>query len=293
MVRLASVRPVDKRHLQLQPKNIMTGQQLREALRSGRRVYGTLVASTSPRWVPLVASMPLDFVFIDTEHIAIDREKLSWMCHAYRYAGAAPVVRIPSPDPYSACQVIDGGACGLVAPYIESAAQVRDLVAAVKRRPVKGAKAAAAVAGRETFEPGLQSYVDNYNRPHALIANIESVPAIEALDEILAVDGLDAVLIGPHDLSCSLGRPEEYETPEFESAVTAIFRRARAAGRGAGIHSWMSCEREAAWCAAGANFIIHSSDIIAMRDVITDQINALRQKMGDRAGSGNGDSAVV
>jgi 4-hydroxy-2-oxoheptanedioate aldolase len=270
----------------------MTGPQFRDALHSGRRVYGTLVASTSPRWVPLLAGMPLDFVFIDTEHIAIDREKLSWMCHAYRYAGLAPVVRIPSPDPYAACQAIDGGACGLVAPYIETAAQVRDLVAAVKRRPVKGAKAAASLRG-EPFEPALQTYVENYNRAHALIANIESIPAIEALDEILAVDGLDAVLIGPHDLSCSLGMPEDYDAPEFESAVTAIFRRARVAGRGAGIHSWMSCEREAAWCAAGANLIIHSSDIIVTRDVISEQINALRLRMGDRKRSGDCDSAVV
>jgi 2-keto-3-deoxy-L-rhamnonate aldolase RhmA len=172
----------------------------------------------------------LDFVFIDTEHITIDREKLSWMCQAYRYAGLAPVVRIGSPDPYAACQILDGGACGLIAPYVETAAEVRELVGAVKRRPVKGAKLRAALSLQTPFEPALEAYVATQNRAHSLIVNIESVPAIEALDEILAVDGLDAVLIGPHDLSCSLGQPERYDTPEFEAAVTDIFRRARAAG---------------------------------------------------------------
>ena len=271
----------------------MTGSEFRHALRSGRRVYGTLVASTSPRWVPLLAGMPLDFVFIDTEHITIDREKLSWMCHAYRYAGLAPVVRIPSPDPYAACQVLDGGACGLVAPYVETAAQVRELVGAVKRRPVKGARLNAALDGRAPFEPLLESYVATYNRAHSVIANIESVPAIEALDDILAVPGLDAVLIGPHDLSCSLGQPERYDTPEFEAAVTGIFRRARAAGVGAGIHSWMPAAREAVWCAAGANFMIHSSDIIATRDTLTSEINALRQRMGDTRSAADPDAGTV
>jgi len=271
----------------------MIGSEFSHALRSGRRLYGTMIASTSPRWVPLLAAMPLDFVFLDTEHIAIDREKLSWMCHAYRGIGLAPVVRIPSPDPYAACQAIDGGAAGLIAPYLESAAQVRALAGAVKGRPLKGEKLAAALEGQTALEPTLASYLERHNRDHALIANIESLPAIRALDEILAVKGLDAVLIGPHDLSCSLGQPENYDSPEFEAAVCGIFRKARAAGVGAGIHSWMSCEREAAWMEAGANFMIHSSDIIATKNTLTAQISALRAKMGDhRGGSDNGAATV-
>jgi staphyloferrin B biosynthesis citrate synthase len=271
----------------------MNGLEFREALCSGRRLYGTMAASSSPRWVPLLAGMPLDFVFLDTEHIALDREKLSWMCHAYRYAGLPPVVRIPSPDPCVAGQVLDGGAVGIVAPYVETAAQVRELVGAVKGRPLKGARLAGAFHGGESLEPALQSYLAAHNRPNSLLVNIESVPAIAALDEILAVDGLDAVLVGPHDLSCSLGLPEQYEAPEFEAAVCDIVRRARAAGVGAGIHSWMSSAREAVWCEAGANFIIHSSDIIATRDHLTAEITALRQRMGDQRPSLDAGVATV
>ena len=263
----------------------MNGSEFRDALHSGKRIYGTMIASTSPRWVPLLAGMPLDFVFIDTEHITIDREKLSWMCQAYRYAGLAPLVRIASPDPYAACQVLDGGACGLIAPYVETAAEVRELVGAVKNRPVKGAKLRAALSGQTPFESELAAYVAMQNRSHSLIVNIESIPAIAALDEILAVNGLDAVLIGPHDLSCSLGQPERYDTPEFEAAVTDIFRRARAAGIGAGIHSWMPAAREAIWCEAGANFIIHSSDIIATRNTLTAEVDALRRQLSDTRSS--------
>jgi 2-keto-3-deoxy-L-rhamnonate aldolase RhmA len=174
-----------------------------------------------------------------------------------------------------------GGACGLIAPYVETVAEVRALAGAVKRRPVKGAKLAAAVEGRVPFESELESYVTTHNQPLSLIVNIENVPAIKALDDILGVDGVDGVLIGPHDLSCSLGQPERYDTPEFEAAVMDIFRRARAAGVGAGIHTWMPVAREEAWCRAGANLLIHSSDIIATRDAISSEITALRSLMGD------------
>jgi len=247
----------------------------------GQRVYGTLLTSTSPHWVPSIAGLPLDFVFIDTEHIPIDRAQLSWMAWTYRHAGLVPVVRIPSPDPFAACQALDGGACAVVAPYVETAAQVRELVGAVKQRPLKGAKLAAAISGELPLSPELQSYIDAYNAANALIINIESVPAMGALDELLAVPGVDAVLIGPHDLSCSLDQPEQYEHPTFEAAVVEILRRARAAGVGAGIHSWMPPNREAAWCAAGANLIIHSSDVIAARTTLRAEVSALRRLIGD------------
>ena len=168
----------------------MTGLEFNQALREGRRVYGTLLTSTSPRWVPLIAGLPLDFVFIDTEHIPIDRAQLSWMTWAYRYAGLAPMVRIPSPDPFAACQVLDGGACSIVAPYVENAAQVRDLVGAVKHRPLKGVTLAAALADQNALTPEQQSYVQTYNRGNSLIVNIESTPALAALDQILAVPSL-------------------------------------------------------------------------------------------------------
>ena len=188
----------------------MNGRELSSALKSGRRVYGTLITSASPRWVSAVQGLQLDYVFIDTEHIPIDRRTLAWMCQAYRGIGAAPIVRIPSPDPYQACMVLDGGAAGVIAPYVESPGQVRALRGAVKLRPLKGRRLQRILAREEQPEPRLAEYLADRNASSVLIVNIESRPAMDALDEILAVDGLDAVLIGPHDLSLNLGVPEQY-----------------------------------------------------------------------------------
>jgi 2-keto-3-deoxy-L-rhamnonate aldolase RhmA len=107
-------------------------------MRSGQRVYGTLIVSTSPKWPETVRNSGLDFVITDTEPIPIGREILSWLCRIYVAIGPPPIVRIPSPSPLDACMVLDGGACGIVAPHVETAEQVRALVGAVKRRPLKG-----------------------------------------------------------------------------------------------------------------------------------------------------------
>ena len=259
----------------------MNGRGLSQALRSGRRVYGTAILSTSPYWPNLVRGSGLDFVFIDTEHVPIERHQLAWMCQTYRAIGTAPLVRIPEPDPYEACKVLDGGAEGVIAPYVETAEQVRALRGAAKLRPLKGRRLRDALAGEAELEPELADYLADHNAGNVLVVNIESVPAIEALDDILAVPGLDAVLIGPHDLSCSLGIPEQYDHPRFEAAVQDIIRRARAAGVGAGFHYWSALKKELAWAQAGANLIVHSSDYSLFSDAIRRDLAELRQALGD------------
>ncbi len=280
----------------------MTGRELVEALHGGKRVYGTCITAPSPRWPGVVKGLGLDFVFIDTEHVAQDRERVAWMCGAFRSLGIAPVVRIPEPDPYQACMVFDAGAEGVIAPYVETAAQVRALAGAAKLRPLKGKRLAdhlSAVGGASlprgarrprphstALEPELEGYLAERNAASALIVNIESTPALAALDEILAVPGLDAVLIGPHDLTCSLGIPEQYQHPRFDEAVRTIVRKARAAGVGAGIHYWLGTEQEISWSKDGLNLIIHSTDSVLFANALRSELAALREALGDAPGRG-------
>lgn len=259
----------------------MTSQQLRAALQGGQRVYGTLIVSDSPRWPAQVAQLGLDFVFLDTEHIALDRKVLSWMCQTYAALGLTPIVRIPAPDPYAATMALDAGAGGIVAPYVETVEQVKALRGAVKLRPIKGARLDAVLDGRAQFEPALAAYQQQHHRQNLMIINVESQPAIDNLDALLAVEDLDGVLIGPHDLSSSLGIPEQYEAPAFESALRTIAQKARARNVFAGIHSWMGVEREIAFARMGFNFFIHSADILAMKAAISAEIRQLRQALGD------------
>jgi len=271
----------------------MKGREIRAALHAGQRVYSTAVIATSHRWPEAVQHAGCDFVFIDSEHTPLDRETLAWICQAYRAVDVPPVVRIPSPDPYEAAKVLDGGAGGVIAPYIESADQVRELAAVARYRPLKGDRVAAAVRDVDSLEPELRRYLDDRNSDTILIANIESVPAIENLDEILSVAGLDSVLIGPHDLSCSLGIPEQYGHPQFDQAVRTIFRKARQHHVGAGIHFWMDLEQEIEWAAAGGNLVMHSSDLALFRQNLEQEFNQIRAALDDNRDPPNASDDVV
>jgi len=261
----------------------MDGKQLRQKLHNGERVYGSLIAGDSPRWPQAVTSLGLDFVFIDNEHLPIDRQKTAWMCQVYAALGLVPLVRIPSPDPYQACMVLDGGAHGVIAPYIESPDQVQRLVGAVKYRPLKGKRLQELLNGSFQPDPELRAYLDEYNANNLLVINIESVPAIEDLDDILSVEGLDAVLIGPHDLSISLGIPEQYTDPAFLQAIETILTTARRHGLGAGVHATYvnALEQELGYANMGANLFVHQGDLISFRFALRYDIGALKQALGD------------
>lgn len=258
----------------------MTGREIQQRLKGGDPLFGSLIVSPSPRWPAMVAGCGLDFVFIDTEHIALDRAQLSWMCQTYAALGLPPLVRIPSPDPYQACMVLDGGAAGVIAPYVESVAEVRAIRGAVKFRPLKGAKLSSALAAPEDMEPSLRKLWRKHNADKLFIINIESQPALDRLDELLAVPDLDAVLIGPHDLSCSLGLPEEYDHPRFLEACGTIFRKARAAGVGAGIHFWGNLEQQSRWFELGANLLIHSADITLFEKHLKLELSEIKRAAG-------------
>lgn len=221
----------------------------------------------------------LDFVFIDTEHIPLNRETVSWMCRLYAGVGLAPIVRIPSPDENIARQVIDGGAAGIVAPYVETVEEVELLRGAVKMRPLKAKKLKRILKGKEVLAGHLKSYIAQYSHEPLLLINIESVPAIENLETILSVPDLDGTLIGPHDLSCSLGIPEQYEHPDLTRALKKIVRQTRNAGLIAGLH-FMECgpvELACAWVRMGVNFHIQQADIAYCRQGICADLQRIRE----------------
>jgi 2-keto-3-deoxy-L-rhamnonate aldolase RhmA len=257
----------------------MNGREIIRALHDGKRVYSSAIVAMSPLWPNLAKQTGIDFVFVDTEHIPLDRQTLSWICQTYQALGLPPVVRIPCNDPFEACKVIDAGAGGVIGPYIETADQVRELVGAVKLRPLKGRRLQDALRDPNTLEPELRDYLEKRNGDKILIANIESVPAIENLQAICSVPGLDAVLIGPHDLSCSLGIPEQYNHPRFDEAVRTIFRIGREHRVGAGIHFWLGLEQEITWAKAGGNLVMHSSDLAAFSRTLKSEIEELRKAL--------------
>ena len=265
----------------------MIGQRLAEKLRAVERIYGTCTVTPSTRMVGAITPAKPDFVFIDTEHNALDRTQVSWMCNTYAAKGIVPIVRITKPDAHLAASTLDDGALGIVAPYIETMQQVDDLRGAVKHRPLKGGRLRERLDG-QSVNGTIDTYIKERNTNNVLILNIESQPAIDALDNLLAAPEVDALLIGPHDLSCNLGVPEQYDAPEFLAAVQTIFDKAHTAGRGAGIHFWGNLEQQTRFLEMGANLLIHSADVLLVKHHLAAELGAIRLAMGDADKSGQG-----
>src|SRR5438270_1385322 len=149
----------------------MRGREIRQALHAGRLVYSTAVTAPSPRFPEMLRKAGIDFVFIDTEHTPLGRETLSWMCQAFAALGIPPVVRIPSPDAFEATKVLDGGAGGVIGPYVETPEQVRGLAGAARWRPLKGRRLQEALQSPDSLEPELRAYLEARNQDTILIIN--------------------------------------------------------------------------------------------------------------------------
>ncbi len=277
----------------------MIGQQFRDALRSGKNVYGTLITSTSPKMFDTAVSLGLDYVFLCTEHVAYNPETLSWMCRAFKAAGINPVVRILEPDPFLATQALDAGAGAILVPYIENIEDVYDLVGAVKYRPLKGKKLKKLLDGEEKPSVELEAYLKNHNKNHSLLLNIESPAGVANMEEFFAIQsvdgpGVDGIVIGPHDLSTSYDMPERYRSKEFLDLSCGIIKKARAFGVAAGCHggSRGSLDIQLEWAKAGANILMHSSDMFLFADKLEDELNLIREAKGEKRRSGSAGESV-
>ena len=262
----------------------MIAKAFKEAITRGNRVYGTLITCPMPFWAPYSAAIGLDFVFIDTEHIPLDRCQLSGMCHLFKSLNMAPFVRISGNDPELARQALDAGAQAIMAPYTETAAETLALAGAVKFRPLKGERLRQALANGSTGNQKLDRAVAQRCRDHVLFANIESKAAIDHLDEILSIPYLDGIIIGPSDLSHSLNLPDEYDHPAFIEIVDDIIRKTKTCKKSVGYHKGYAgkgIEQEIDWIKKGMNVIIHEADVIAFCEKMSHDIGRIKNAIGD------------
>jgi len=267
----------------------MNRHELKQALAEGRRVYGTLVCSPSPQLAGQMHKANLDFVMLDNEHMPMDPIARGWMLRCYRAMGIAPIVRVGSCTYREAFQAVEHGAEGVLAPYIETVEEVRTLIAAVKYRPLKGERLRGVLDGTVTLSPKEEEYFRRYNDGNLVILNIESRVAVDNLETLL-LPGVDAVFIGPHDLSINLGNPEEYEHPLYLKYIQRIIGICRAKGVAVGCHSAWDLPRQVEWARQGLNFVIWNNDLGLFVRGVNEDFAYLRQELGEEVA---GDIATV
>ena len=244
----------------------MNGAELRAAMQGGTPVWGTmLVYARSLGAAAVYGQLGFDFAIVDAEHSPNGRSELADMGAALLAAGVCPVVRVPTTEPSATVMALDAGFHGVLVPYCETADQVSAVVNAAKLRPLKGLLHERARGGAGFPSEATERYLTRRNANTVVIIGIESVPAVDNLDAILDVPGVDAIFIGPNDLSVSLGIPDEYDNPRYVEAVEHIIATAQARGIPAGPHCFNE-EILVRWYARGIRFVLFSADVRALGD---------------------------
>ncbi|SIS84468.1 2,4-dihydroxyhept-2-enedioate aldolase [Roseivivax lentus] len=228
------------------------------ALRTGKRQIGLWMGLTDPYAAEIVATAGFDWVLIDGEHAPNDLQAIARQLQVIA-PHTHPIVRLPMGEPWLIKQVLDTGAQTLLIPMVDSAEEARALVRAM-RYPPEGIRGMGGMMGRATAFGRVADYPGTANDQMCLIVQIESGAALSALDEILAVDGVDAAFVGPADLSADLGYPGRADAPEMRKIIAETLGRIAASGKAAGIIDTGDAALEAHF-AAGASFVAVGADV--------------------------------
>ncbi|MGJ8603335.1 MAG: HpcH/HpaI aldolase family protein [Marivita sp.] len=214
----------------------------------------------------IAAHAGFDWLLIDGEHSPNDLGSINEQLSALSGHDVSPIVRIPHNDPSLIKQVLDMGAQTLLCPMVNSADDARAIVSAM-RYPPRGIRGVGHVLGRASHFNGIPDYMDTVEDQLCLIVQAETVAAMNALEEICAVDGVDAVFVGPADLCADMGLLPEFGHPDLRKAVTDGLSRIRAAGKAAGIidgnPDFIQADID-----AGANFVALGADVVLLADTM-------------------------
>lgn len=174
-------------------------------------------------------------MFIDMEHSTQDLHAVSQLVLACNYVGVSPIVRVPSKSPWHLSRALDAGAAAVVVPHVDSVAEARDLVRAAKYAPLGQRGSTNNQPLFDFRHTPFEVQNETLNRETMLIPMIETPGAVAVAAEILAVEGVDGLLIGSNDLCTDLGIPGQYDNPLYQDAVTNVVLAAKAAGKPVGI----------------------------------------------------------
>ncbi|MGB2869887.1 MAG: aldolase/citrate lyase family protein [Bacteroidota bacterium] len=204
-------------------QSLIATNRTKQALSAGKCVVGTmLVELRQPSVMQLLANAGFDFVLIDTEHGPFGIESIADLSRAARQSGVTPIVRVPDITYAHVTQPLDGGAQGIMMPRVTNAQQVCDVVQMMKYPPT-GRRGSVLARGHTDFKGGsVSEMMADANKETMLVVQVETQQAVENLDEILSVEGVDVALIGPNDLSIALGVPGKLDDPKLIAAVETM-----------------------------------------------------------------------
>ncbi len=254
----------------------MTSNKAKAILRDGGTAIGTMITEARSEEIGhVLAAAGFDFFVIDTEHSTATLEAVQRISRAARSAGITPLVRIPAISYPLIARTLDAGPLGLMVPHVESADDAREIVRCAKYPP----------AGERGY--GLRGAVTDYsgaalpdamawsNAETLLMAQVESERCLRNLDEIASVPGIDVLLVGPTDLSISLGVPGQLQHPKMQEAYRQVGQAAERHKIAAGLHP-SDIKVVALGRDLGMRCLMYSTDVRLLLDAARQALTILR-----------------
>lgn len=251
----------------------------KERMRAGEVLLGTFIQTPHPVICEFLGGLGFDLLCVEAEHSAMGAETIQSLVSACDLAGVESLVRIADNDWRLVAGALDAGAAGVICPRVNSAAELEALVRSALYPPVGERGIGPGRATSYGYNSG-PDYRGRANARNLVAAQVETKEAVSNLDDIVRVDGLDMVFVGPADLASSLGLAG-MDDPRLGATIGRILETAQAAGKLTGIFAGNS-RSAAQWISKGARFVLLASDLMFMEGGVTAALGELEKLRADK-----------
>lgn len=250
---------------------------LKQKIRNKQLTLGSWLTIPNQAIVEIMGTANFDWITIDIEHSAIDLENVMNIIGHIQAAGMKAFIRVYDNDEVIIKRVLDAGADGIIVPMIKSKKEAQELVSNVYYPP-KGRRGVG-LSRAQHYGIGFDDYQKKLEEDIIIIAQIEHIEAIDNLEAILEVEEIDATLIGPYDLSASMGKPGKYHLPEVKKAVELYDKVCKAKKKPMGAHVISSdADQIQEKIDLGYTFLAFSLDFFFLGDKVRAEMKRLKEK---------------
>lgn len=211
-------------------------ENIKKKMNNGEIVFGMMLSEVAtPNTVRIMDAAGYEFMIVDCEHGYFDFSQLANLASVGNGLNMTMLVRIPAIAKEFVAKCLDMSMDGVLVPMVNTAEDAKKIVQLVKYPPMGTRGISTTRAHTNYAPPALDEYIKNANQRTIIMVQIESRQAVENVDEIAAVDGIDALMVGPNDMAVDFGTPGKLETPEMEAAIFKVIEASKKAGKPCGI----------------------------------------------------------
>jgi 4-hydroxy-2-oxoheptanedioate aldolase len=263
----------------------MKSNPVKKLLQAGKPTIGCWLSLGDLTAARLLARMGFDWLTVDLEHSPIDWSQAAALFGAVADAGCVPLARVPAGEHFLIKRALDAGAWGIVVPMVDTVEQARRAIAAAKYPPT-GNRSLGGTLHALNFSAAAADYYRDANREILVVLQTESPRGVANAEEIYALEGVDAIFIGPVDLRAQMRSPEGVEATddEFIAMVHRVIEAGKKTGTPTGMHL-MDSASVRRWVGAGMRFVALASDLKFMTDMAQQSLSAAR---GEAVGKTSG-----